>query len=622
MDLSSQLRDLDIGGGSSLLLNPAKPPQLPFNKWMCIVAPHIAGDETSKRYAPYATLELFVHRARGISADLRGKPDPYVEMQLNNTDLDQKTTVSPATLAPVWEESFKMDIYRPTSVLTLLVKHDHKAAAERGEEDVFAKLLGWGDQLIGYCDISISRLPMNETVAGWFKVLKPPNHWDNVTTRLAMFDAGFQPEQVGNIRLELFLRVPEPKYEFYAYLMGPPKLGEPLPELDLNLLFADILSTTKRIEAWDVVLRPIKEQLSNYSTLWWTSLILIVWFPKSFFPVLLLLLCLLLAMDVTFPGANSVTHSSPFAAIKDLVLMIRKTSYEPAPRPENSPTSADDEAEKLADPTLTKVLGMAKAAFPDKEAQDFKMFQRDFHMILTEVRRWEKGWGLTLFLKGPARAIGIGLCAVLIGLKEWQGLILKLILTWIIMLYLVEASSAVRMGKALYIYWTHSKGQLRLQQKEKEQIPDLPDSPKSETTRDAAATLAENRMARKKARQSTVTLSQTSLLTAGSSMTGDAESKQHLFEVANFSNPTWCRYCGIFLVGLWQQGVECSACPLTLCVTCKEGMSHGGCPYKDEHARDCIHIPASLKAVYKEAKEVGCVAKGSGDGPLPIGRSK
>ena len=111
-----------------------------FSPWLSLAAPHLCPDEGGKdgTMTPYAVLHLFLDRAHGLPpADLNGLSDPYVTAQINDMDVDVRSSTQNNTLAPRWGQSFYLSVYRPESIQvarsggTDRLMLDHEATSRR-----------------------------------------------------------------------------------------------------------------------------------------------------------------------------------------------------------------------------------------------------------------------------------------------------------------------------------------------------------------------------------------------------------------------------------------------------------------------------------------------------------
>eukprot|EP00913_Durusdinium_trenchii_P034018 g31845.t1 len=254
------------------------------------------------RAAPYAVLQLFIDRAHALpAADLNGLSDPYVTAQINDQDLQVRTTTQNGTLAPRWGEEFHIPVYRPESVLTLYV-HDE----DFGTENIvgFAgSLVGLSDDLLGCVDISLERLPLNTKLSGWFD-LHSVTKATSYRTRVALSESG-EAQTVGRIRLQLTLRVQQPQDELYALCLGPPSFGEPLQPLNFGELMrpgeTHVSSIARVLGRVGDFCGPLVTRAERFSSLVFGTAIFLVWRPHFILPLLIVKFCVVLLLSQPVP---------------------------------------------------------------------------------------------------------------------------------------------------------------------------------------------------------------------------------------------------------------------------------------------------------------------------------
>eukprot|EP00930_Biecheleria_cincta_P039321 TRINITY_DN27041_c0_g1_i2.p1 TRINITY_DN27041_c0_g1~~TRINITY_DN27041_c0_g1_i2.p1 ORF type:complete len:574 (+),score=114.50 TRINITY_DN27041_c0_g1_i2:30-1751(+) len=528
-----------------------------FSPWLCLVAPDAAADE--KVAEPYAVLEITLDRARGLAAaDANGLSDPYVSLLLNNQDLGLRTKSCSCTLAPVWQTSFKIPVYRPHSVLTLAI-HDEDFGTGK-ELGLAGSILGLSDDLIGYVDISLIRLQPNKVISGWFSVLEPSGHLDNVSARLDAYGKGVRPRLSGEIALELTLHVTKPSHEFFACCLGPPCLGQPLPELDLESLFSDILALTKRLEA---------ERCS--SALWGTA-ILLLWHPEYLLPLLLIALAALLAAGFAIPGASQQQQQLQGGSAAAAGEEFTREQQQPG-----TCVDADSEAARaVSDPGLVKMLKAAKGVIPAQDSTDIRLFQSNLGLILSQFRTVEESWRSTLVLRIPAAA-GLSLaCALLVAFRDWQAFLIRLVLTGIFLVLLLQQSCVARLLAALLRYLQSERGKLNVETESSGFADAETPSEASDNEDEVSAREASQKLRKRNARRGT-TIEGDLLFQATQSLVKLKPRKEHVLKWETLAEPKWCNYCGGFLWGIWRQGMTCANCPLTLCADCSD-QRHGKCP--------------------------------------------
>ncbi|CAK9113136.1 unnamed protein product [Durusdinium trenchii] len=354
-----------------------------FSPWLCLAAPHLSSDDPNSafpRAAPYAVLQLFIDRAHALpAADLNGLSDPYVTAQINDQDLQVRTTTQNGTLAPRWGEEFHIPVYRPESVLTLYV-HDE----DFGTENIvgFAgSLVGLSDDLLGCVDISLERLPLNTKLSGWFD-LHSVTKATSYRTRVALSESG-EAQTVGRIRLQLTLRVQQPQDELYALCLGPPSFGEPLQPLNFGELMTHVSSIARVLGRVGDFCGPLVTRAERFSSLVFGTAIFLVWRPHFILPLLIVKFCVVLLLSQPVP--TEVSESA------------------------------------VSDPKLQQVFKAAEVGLAAQQYTEISMAQNQLGTCVSTLHDLQETWAKAVAHK-RAVSFALGLVALaLVHFREWQG---------------------------------------------------------------------------------------------------------------------------------------------------------------------------------------------------------
>ncbi|CAK9113135.1 unnamed protein product [Durusdinium trenchii] len=473
-----------------------------FSPWLCLAAPHLSSDDPNSafpRAAPYAVLQLFIDRAHALpAADLNGLSDPYVTAQINDQDLQVRTTTQNGTLAPRWGEEFHIPVYRPESVLTLYV-HDE----DFGTENIvgFAgSLVGLSDDLLGCVDISLERLPLNTKLSGWFD-LHSVTKATSYRTRVALSESG-EAQTVGRIRLQLTLRVQQPQDELYALCLGPPSFGEPLQPLNFGELMTHVSSIARVLGRVGDFCGPLVTRAERFSSLVFGTAIFLVWRPHFILPLLIVKFCVVLLLSQPVP--TEVSESA------------------------------------VSDPKLQQVFKAAEVGLAAQQYTEISMAQNQLGTCVSTLHDLQETWAKAVAHK-RAVSFALGLVALaLVHFREWQGFVLRTLLTIMLAFFLAQNSCVARVLRALYIY----------------------------KYKDTSATACLGMGVTLEAinLRSDLKRSGTCVLTPGgaaslsnsSQVSSNVPEKvsMHVLEEETWTEPAWCQHCGGFLWGAWRQNEQ------------------------------------------------------------------
>ena len=396
--------------------------------------------------APYAVLHLRVDRAHGLpAADFTGLSDPYVKAELNDHDLPEvRTKVQKQTLAPKWEQDFHIRVFRPGSVLSIYV-HDEDFG-ESSKIGFAGSFMGLSDDLLGYVDISIERLPLNTKVSGWFNLWDPEHGHRllNYKSRVANLEKGIRPQTVGRIRLQLTLHVAQPQHELFAHCLGPPAFEEPLQPLNFAKLFGDVSIISHMIQDVTSFCNPLFERAERCSSLLWSTVIILAWRPEFILPLLSLTAC-----------ATLYVSSKPSQAPASRTQGEEEEREDKADLPAQEPPSGEEAKEGISDPALMKVFTAAEAGLPPEQYSEFSVLQTNLDQVVVLGRGFDAVKAMVLSYRLPVCGGLLLLTAALIYWREWQGLLIRLILTVGFGCLLVHHSCVARIARAFLLYRAH-----------------------------------------------------------------------------------------------------------------------------------------------------------------------
>lgn len=528
---------------------PSKPT---FSRLRCLCFPQSAADP--EHSVPFAVLQINVKKGRALlPADIDGMSDPYVKFEVNGKDTGKKTKAIQKTLAPQWDESFDIDIFRPSSVLTLcLYDADFGSSLDVG---VAGQLFGLDDDFIGYLDVQIARLPQNEAVSAWFNILSPDTYVDSLKGRLLQEAQRKSHEPAaGQINLEMTLKVQQPFDEFFAFCIGPPPLGMHLAPLDLPALFADGLHLTEHADAWELRVEALGKDALAQSTFLWSSAIFICWFPQFILPALLIAIGLFVVFQHRWEPHFHPKGVGNQEQVKAAVEAAAKAG-------ETGGTPDVAEGESLIDPALLKTLGSVQGLVSAEDAANLRLAFRNIHVGLFLIRAFEKAMHnnkqatLVFILLG-------GLSALLVVFRNWQAIVIQVSLTCVCAVMLIQQSCVTRIVVAFIQYQVH-KRQLRIH---------------TLTPKKRKASGLKKSDSRSLSRMETMHLQ--TLSHSNQHKKKDAGGTQkHQFSNVTFTSLTWCDDCGKFMWGVWQQGYSCSICHRNVCALChQEEQTHEECP--------------------------------------------
>ena len=302
--------------------------------------------------------------------------------------------------------------------------------------------MGLSDDLLGYVDISVERLPLNTKVCGWFNLWDANDHKHrllNYKSRAANLEQGIRPQTVGRIRLQLTLHVAQLQHELFAHCLGPPAFEEPQHPLRFAKLFGDVSTISHLIQDFSSLCSPLAEQAERFSSLLWCTVILLAWRPEFILPLVSL------SSSVMLYAAGRPAEAPPKGNEE------QDNSDEDLPTPEKEPKKAEEET---IDPALEKVFAAAETSLPPEQYSDFSTVQTNLDQIVGMARSFEALKAMVLLYRLPVCGGLWFLTALLIYLREWQGLLIRLLLTAGGGFLLVDQSCIARIVRAFAAYRT------------------------------------------------------------------------------------------------------------------------------------------------------------------------
>ena len=362
-----------------------------------------------------------------------------MKAQLNDRDLaDVRTKTQKQTLAPKWQEEFHIRVFRPGSVLSIYVHdEDFGEAAKVGFAGSF---IGLSDDLLGYVDISIEQLPLNTKVSGWFNLWDPEHDHRllNYKSRASNLEKGIRPQTVGRIRLQLTLHVAQPQHELFAHCLGPPAFAEPLEQLSFAKVLGDVTVISHLIQDLHCSFSPLLEHAERFSSLLWATVLVLVWKPQFILPLLSSTACVLVfACKPEAPDREDKEAEEGYRDDPDSQAPVQPTEKEP---------------DITSDPALLKVFTAAEAGLPPEQYSEFASAQTNLDQVVVLVRGFEAGKAMLLSYRLPVCGGLLLLTALLIYLREWQGLLIRLLLTAAVGFVLLDQSCVARIARAFWAY--------------------------------------------------------------------------------------------------------------------------------------------------------------------------
>mmetsp|Transcript_30473 Transcript_30473/g.86959 ORF Transcript_30473/g.86959 Transcript_30473/m.86959 type:complete len:614 (-) Transcript_30473:99-1940(-) len=462
----------------------------PFDRMRCVLHPTSALEKDG----PFGKLWLTIDQAAGLlSGDANGLSDPYA-MVLLDGEKWFTTKVIQRTLAPRWERTIEIDVHQPFSVLTVMVlDHDFAMASH----------------VLGFVDLRLQHLPINQKAEGWFELCHPVDYRDTILGRVT--NKTPSDMSAGRIRLEFELKVAAPMDELFAVCLPEPSLGHGYPNMDLHELVvtASVLSQTA-----NQLKRPVEllvAVLRRRITLVWLAMVFVVWEPVLMLPALVLSLGAMAAFigrrlkeacegnglsawdsesdkeeaqdaPSAAPSSTSLTTSEagrrrhhlrniPHHVKSHMGCMAAPRGVsdpEPAQHSHHShgelhhrgPHKAQSShgsavattgsAAKEVKTDFRTALRLAQSALPSAQQLSVRMAQGQvgaIHDGLTKVSELLMAHGDKIF------AASAGVALLLLLLAGWQGLLMKVVLTLVISIPLCHQSAPGKLAlAAIYFY--------------------------------------------------------------------------------------------------------------------------------------------------------------------------
>lgn len=594
---------------STAMSDARRSKRLPFSRARCVLNPYHAMD--GEKVEPFARLEVFVERARRlVAADLNGRSDPYVVLSMDDSDPLAQTKCVKSTLAPVWNEKFVLDVFHPHSILWLKVFD--------WDVKVLSSVTGMEDAFLGSVDVHLARLPFNEEVVGWWDVSHPEaeskKHEDHP-------DAPPRDDYAGSVRIGLLLKCPNPRDEFYASCLHPPKVATNFfGKVDMGELFRKTVKIAMAAQAcfegfqtsWQrIVDSPFG--VFRHILLWFLGVV-VVWNPSWALPTLLYTLGAAMWFAIALSAAHTVEERShsrkpPPPRVKNKYLKALK-----APLIHTKQREEPEPADVLEQGTaVAQVHG--KAAMSDKMVDDIAnkltqygdkglsyMLQEDEQeQVMSQLQQVNSTIGDLTDVLGTVQAVLrhpvlkplvlIAFAALIVLPIYYQetrllllpNRLLQLGLTWTMTVLLWENSPPARLlvgcrcySQSLRIKSFESNTEVIVKQGSNlvaDRALDI-----EAGTADIAASSASG--AGQSARHTPTNLSKhcvqllrgdsikLSSSQVGVALAAISQAYSHHLKHHTYFQPTWCADCGRLLVGLANQGLRCTACHINLCEDC------------------------------------------------------
>eukprot|EP00929_Paragymnodinium_shiwhaense_P035191 TRINITY_DN19031_c0_g1_i1.p1 TRINITY_DN19031_c0_g1~~TRINITY_DN19031_c0_g1_i1.p1 ORF type:complete len:682 (-),score=46.34 TRINITY_DN19031_c0_g1_i1:151-2196(-) len=335
--------------------------RIPFSRLDCICDGRRGTEANTHR--PYARCHVFLDRAIEIAAgDVTGLSDAYALLDVNgHRDRCQRSTTKSHTLSPVWRECFTFDVHHPRSVLCLIL-YDEDFGTELGGTD----LLGMDDDILGFVDIRLDCLPVNEWVSAWFPLSHVDDHHDCIHGRLQKDRSS---KYAGQVRLEIKLEC-VPQDEFFAWFLMPVHMGHDNPPLDLAELLADLWTLASTCKWWYRAACTVHYRCMTFPLLLVTVFLFIVYHVRAVLPVTVVsvpMLLLSVSLEATYKtSAHSLEETESngaSASVQDPKDPPASSRRRPSKRRNSESDSRQALPEAPADNASASALGTLKNMF-------------------------------------------------------------------------------------------------------------------------------------------------------------------------------------------------------------------------------------------------------------------
>lgn len=551
--------------GHTVLPQAVKKPRLPFSRLRCVWHPRRSNN--GEVCEPFAKLTVLVCKASGIlQCDVVGIADPYVTLSLNNGKPEHWSLTKRRTLAPEWQEMFELDVYHPSSILTVDL-YDKEFGGGN-----LAEFLGLDDRHAGWVDIRLGVLPMNEWVAGWFEIGHPKHHMDTLQSRIK-HPVSARGETGGRIQLHLRLTVNSRFDEFFAWCLPQPTYGH-----DCSFELKDLIRSARRVtlaaEKWVDDVGNDFDWLLQYGIASWCVLVGLVWKPDLVLPALLIMLPMTLVY-MTYKFRNRLEEEG---------LVQDKTRIIGALAEEGSDTRLADGTEAATCPR-SRQAARAKAIHVTKKqvenAKNMEEFDaqldRAMHIlpkhIKKDMQKAAEGMdALVFFVQSAERmaaetssytVICLGILAVTIAASlalfwTWQPFLIQILVSVGISISLWPHTIPYRLCKAISSCVRPSCHRIP---------PSYAGRYPSRTEAAAVRSII------------TTQVKYLGVKDEGSWKEQDGCVLGHERSACVFGKPTWCDECGTLFSLLDPKGIVCKACYRTMCTPCAATENTGEqCP--------------------------------------------
>ena len=260
--------------------------------------------------------------------------DPYCQVSLDDRDQETQTRTVNKNINPNWSYSTTLVITNPASTLFLRVIDEESGVLDVGHSDVpLAELR-----------ISLSTLPYNETIEGWF-ALSPPSGGVTPINQPSSGDSADSAEsatsvdcQWGQINLRMRYAT-TPSSQFYSGFLPPPPAPEvPVLPFSADLAYTnlnrcleylwpilDVVWSLMDIQSWVSPLRSI-----IFIMLWWLLCRNYYWIPIADH------VYLIVKMSMEFVRLHIQNHPHGASVVDKLRKTIRPTEVELKEEVDNS----------------------------------------------------------------------------------------------------------------------------------------------------------------------------------------------------------------------------------------------------------------------------------------------
>lgn len=521
----------------------------PFSKFRCIAKPVLASNP--QRCHPYATLSVNLIQAAELDPSLNeiaDTTDPYAVIYVDDnfiprghgsTHFERKgddscrTETVTNTTAPKWNASFcDIPITSPLSIFTIRV-FDADTVTE--------------DDPIGFLDIRVGALPLNQEVEDWFQLYKSTDDQDGDTVkcRLTQCSSIEHPDYAGWINISLKLTVQAELDVLFAYMLSPPYQGHGLQSLRLERMLQISMDFNKKQRKIKRQVMPLYEFVYTCRTASCGLTIAAMWIPNAWTPFCVI--CTFLAglyVDLAKPDANDNRVKS-FAAKQSEILGFGRSK------------STARFAEQSKKGIQTIALKSMNPLMPKGPRHALRTMQRMMEVTKKISDRVQNR------VDSAFRTISLPLILIQIILHfGWPYLfiLLKVALSVV----LVYFSVIGRVLRGIWMYVSHKRIRIEPDTEKRALVLRAESSVRLGSPRDRRSSPQTAKVSPQPHHLGQGLRAQ--LLVASSEAVKESDGwTAHDLQPLSFYSMTWCRVCAGMVVGLASHGVECRRCEMVVC---------------------------------------------------------